>query len=62
MDTKLGEIMKIETLAISSMKWGIILPVVGSFLMACGAAVYAAVMVINLGSAEVDVTKLPVHP
>ena len=54
--------MKIETLAISSMKWGIILPVVGSFLMACGAAVYAAVMVINLGSAEVDVTKLPVHP
>ena len=50
--------MKIETLAISTIKWGIILPVIGSVLMACGAAVYAAAMVVNLGAAEVDVTTL----
>ena len=54
--------MKIETVAIASMKWGVILPVIGGVMMACGAAVYAAVMVINLGSAEVDVTTLPIHP
>lgn len=50
--------MKIETLAIMSIRWGVILPVVGGVLMAAGAVIYAAVMVIDLGAAEVDVTTL----
>ena len=50
--------MKIETLAISTIKWGIILPVIGSVLMAAGVVVYAAAMVGSLGAAEVDVTTL----
>lgn len=52
--------MKIETVAIASMKWGVILPVIGGFLMACGVVVYAAAMIGSLGAAEVDVTTL--HP
>ena len=50
--------MKLETLALATIKWGVILPIVGSLLMAAGAAVYAAAMVVNLGAAEVDVTTL----
>ena len=50
--------MKVETVAIATIKWGVILPVIGSVLMACGAAVYAAAMIGNLGPAEVDVTTL----
>lgn len=50
--------MKIETIAIASIKWGVILPVIGGLLMAAGAMVYAAAMIINLGAAEVDVTTL----
>ena len=50
--------MKIETVAITAIKWGVILPIVGGFLMACGAAVYAAAMIRDLGPAEVDVTTL----
>lgn len=59
MDTKLGEvIMKIETVAIASIKWGVILPIIGGLLMAVGAMVYAAAMIRDLGAAEVDVTTL----
>ena len=59
MDTKLGElIMKIESVAVASIKWGVILPVVGGFLIAVGAMVYAAAMIRDLGRAEVDVTTL----
>ena len=50
--------MKLETLAIATIKWGIIIPVIGGIMMAAGAAVYAAAMVVNLGAAEVDVTTL----
>ena len=50
--------MKVESIAIMSMKWGVILPIVGGFLMAVGAAVYAAAMIRDLGPAEVDVTTL----
>ena len=50
--------MKIESVAVMTIKWGVILPIIGGFLMACGAAVYAAAMIINLGPAEVDVTTL----
>ena len=50
--------MKVETVAVATIKWGVILPVVGSVLMAAGAVVYAAAMVVNLGAAEVDVTTL----
>ena len=50
--------MKIETLAIATIKWGVILPVIGSVMMAAGAVIYAAVMVSSLGPAEVDVTTL----
>ena len=50
--------MKVESMAVMSIRWGVILPVVGSFLMVAGAAIYAAAMVINLGAAEVDVTTL----
>ena len=50
--------MKVESMAVASMKWGVILPVIGGAMMACGAMVYAAVMIINLGPAEVDVTTL----
>lgn len=50
--------MDIKTIAITAIRWGVILPVVGSFLVACGAAVYAAAMIIDLGAAEVDVTTL----
>ncbi len=53
--------MKIETLAIATIKWGIIIPVVGGLMMAAGAVIYAAAMVVNLGSAEVDVTTLPLR-
>ena len=50
--------MKIESVAVASIKWGVILPVVGGFLMAVGAMVYAAAMIRDLGAAEVDVTTL----
>ena len=50
--------MKIESIAVASMKWGVILPIIGGVMMACGAAVYAAAMIVNLGPAEVDVTTL----
>ena len=50
--------MKVETVAVATIKWGVILPVIGSLLMAAGVAVYAAAMVVNLGAAEVDVTTL----
>ena len=50
--------MKVESIAIMSIKWGVILPIIGGFLMACGVVVYAAAMIINLGPAEVDVTTL----
>lgn len=50
--------MKIESAAIATIKWGVILPIVGGLLMAVGAAVYAAAMIANLGAAEVDVTTL----
>ena len=50
--------MKIETVAVMSIKWGVILPVIGGILMAVGAAIYAAAMIIDLGAAEVDVTTL----
>lgn len=53
--------MKVETVAIATIKWGVILPVIGSVLMAVGGVVYAAVMVSSLGAAEVDVTKLPIQ-
>lgn len=61
MDTIRSNTMKIETVAITTIRWGVILPVIGGMLMAAGAAVYAAVMVINLGAAEVDVTTLPLR-
>ena len=54
--------MKVETVALMSIRWGIILPVVGSCLIAAGVVAYAAAMVTSLGAAEVDVTKLPIHP
>ena len=50
--------MKLETVAFTSIKWGVILPVVGGVIMAVGVAVYAAAMIVNLGAAEVDVTTL----
>ena len=50
--------MKIESVAVASIRWGVILPVIGGFLMAVGAMVYAAAMIIDLGAAEVDVTTL----
>ncbi len=50
--------MKIETLAISTVKWGIILPVIGGVMMAAGVVIYAAAMVVELGAAELDVTTL----
>ena len=50
--------MKIETLAITALQWGVILPIVGSCLIAAGVVVYAAAMIIDLGAAEVDVTTL----
>ena len=50
--------MKVESIAITSMKWGVILPVIGGVMMAVGAMVYAAAMIISLGAAEVDVTTL----
>ena len=50
--------MKVESIAITSMKWGVILPVIGGGMMAVGAMVYAAAMIISLGAAEVDVTTL----
>lgn len=50
--------MKIESIAIMSMKWGVILPVIGGVMMAAGAMVYAAAMIRDLGPAEVDVTTL----
>ena len=50
--------MKIESLAITSIKWGVILPVIGGLLMAAGVVIYAAAMIKDLGSAEVDVTTL----
>ena len=50
--------MKIESLALMSIKWGVILPVVGSCLIAAGVVAYAAAMVSSLGPAEVDVTTL----
>lgn len=50
--------MKIESLAISAIKWGVILPIVGSCIMAIGVVVYAIAMIIDLGAAEVDVTTL----
>ena len=50
--------MRIESVAITALKWGVILPVIGGFLMAVGAMVYAAAMIVNLGAAEVDVTTL----
>lgn len=53
--------MKIETLAIASIRWGVILPVIGGVLMAVGVVVYAAAMIVNLGAAEVDVTTLPLR-
>ena len=58
MDTIRRITMKVETIAIMAIKWGVILPVIGSLLMAAGAVVYAAAMVIDLGAAEVDVTTL----
>lgn len=53
--------MKVESAAVAAIRWGVILPVIGSCLMACGAAVYAAAMIVNLGAAEVDVTTLPIR-
>ena len=50
--------MKVESLAIATIKWGVILPVVGGVMMIMGAAIYAAAMVSSLGAAEVDVTTL----
>lgn len=50
--------MKLESMAVATIKWGVILPVIGGMLMACGAAVYAAAMIKDLGAAEVDVTTL----
>ena len=50
--------MKIESVAIASMKWGVILPVIGGAMLAAGVVVYAAAMIVNLGAAEVDVTTL----
>ena len=50
--------MRIESAAMMTIRWGVILPVIGGFLMACGVVVYAAAMVVNLGAAEVDVTTL----
>ena len=50
--------MKIESVAVATIKWGVILPVIGGFLMAAGVVVYAAAMIIDLGAAEVDVTTL----
>ena len=50
--------MKLETLAIATIKWGIIIPVIGGVMMAAGVVVYAAAMVGSLGAAEVDVTTL----
>ena len=50
--------MKIESMAIAAVRWGVILPVVGGLLMAAGVVVYAAAMIVNLGPAEVDVTTL----
>lgn len=53
--------MKIETVAIATIKWGVILPVIGGLLMAAGVVAYAAAMISSLGSAEVDVTTLPLR-
>ena len=50
--------MKIETVAIASIRWGVILPIIGGAMMAVGAMVYAAAMIRDLGAAEVDVTTL----
>ena len=50
--------MKIKSIAVASMKWGVILPVIGGIMMAAGAMVYAAAMISDLGAAEVDVTTL----
>ena len=54
--------MKVESMALMTIRWGIILPVIGGVLMAAGVVAYAAAMVTSLGAAEVDVTKLPIHP
>jgi len=50
--------MKLESMAVATIKWGVILPVVGSCLIAAGVVAYAAAMVASLGAAEVDVTTL----
>lgn len=50
--------MKLETVAITTIRWGVILPVIGSLLMAAGVAVYATAMVGSLGAAKVDVTTI----
>ena len=50
--------MKIESVAVASIRWGVILPVIGGLLMAVGVVVYAAAMINDLGAAEVDVTTL----
>ena len=50
--------MKIEAVAVTAIRWGVILPVIGGLLMAAGVIVYAAAMIISLGAAEVDVTTL----
>lgn len=50
--------MKIESLAVCTLKWGVILPVIGGVLMAAGAVIYAAAVISDLGAAEVDVTTL----
>ena len=50
--------MKVESVAVATIKWGVILPVIGGVMMAVGAMVYAAAMIVDLGAAEVDVTTL----
>lgn len=50
--------MKIESVAVASIRWGVILPVIGGAMMAAGVVVYAAAMIRDLGAAEVDVTTL----
>ena len=50
--------MKVESIAIIAIRWGVILPVIGGIMMAVGAMVYAAAMIRDLGAAEVDVTTL----